>query len=96
MARLAHIYAGYVLLYILSRVASLSERNPDTAQLPYQQVPRTLWVTLMFLWSTAYNDQSTFGEETLRSFVSRRRMPSTTRGRFSGALQAMDGRSTKD
>lgn len=95
VSRLAHIYAGYVLLYILSKVAALSERNPDTTQLPYLQRPRTLWVTLMFLWSKAYGGSSTFGEEDLRSFVSRRRMPSTTRGKILGALQAMDGRSTQ-
>lgn len=94
-ARLAHIYAGYVLLYILKKVADLTENDTDKSTLPYNQIPRTLWVTLMFLWTTAYEDEETFGEESFRKFVSRRRIPSATRGKVINALQAMDGRSTQ-
>ena len=95
VTRLAHIYAGYVLLYILSKVAGLSESNPDWSDLPYHQRPVTLWVTLMFLWSKAYAGKATFDEEELRSYISKRRIASTTRGKIIGALQAMDGTSTQ-
>ena len=93
--RLAHIYAGYVLLYILKKVADLAENTANKATLPYNQTPRTLWVTLMFLWTSAYKDEETFGEESFRKFVSRRRIPSAIRGKVINALQAMDGRSTQ-
>lgn len=93
--RLAHIYAGYVLLYILKKVADLTENTADKSELPYNQIPRTLWVTLMFLWTSAYKNKETFGEEAFRKFVSRRRVPSAIRGKVIIALQAMDGRSTQ-
>jgi len=93
--RLAHIYAGYVLLYILNKVADLTEESSIASTLPYDQRPKTLWVTLMFLWSYAYKNSETFGEEELRTFISRRRIPSATRGKIISALQAMDGRSTQ-
>ncbi len=93
--RLAHIYAGYVLLYILSKVAILSPGLSNRSSLPYNQIPRTQWVTLMFLWMKAYEKNELFGEEEFRKFVSRRRIPSATRGKIINALQAMDGRSTQ-
>ena len=88
--RLAHIYAGYVLLYILYQMA---EANDISAmeELPYRQKPKTLWVILMFLWSSAYDQNEQFSEEDMRVFISRRRIPSSTRGRILRALQAMDG-----
>ncbi len=89
--RLAHVYAGYVLLYLLDRVASVNERK-DEGLLPYDQHPRTLWTILMFLWSSAYEKHETFGEEELRVFISRRGIPSSTRGRLVSALQMTDGR----
>lgn len=93
--RLAHIYAGYVLLYILYKVSRLSEDNSNRSLLPYHQIPRTLWITLMFLWSNAYGNKQTFRGEELRVFVSKRRIPSTTRGKIINALEAKDGRSTQ-
>ena len=93
--RLAHIYGGYVLLYILHKMSNLSTDNPETSLLPYHQRPRTLWVTLMFLWSNAYVNSQTFSDEDLRVFVSKRRIPSTTRGKIINALEAKDGRSTQ-
>lgn len=93
--RLAHIYAGYVLLYILYKMANLSVENFDTSLLPYHQKPRTLWTTLMFLWLNAYMNRRAFSDEDLRVFVSKRRIPSTTRGRIVNALEAKDGRSTQ-
>jgi hypothetical protein len=93
-ARLAHIYAGYVLLFLLKKVADLVDAS-DKSKLPYNQIPRTLWVTLMFLWTSAYKNEKEFGEEDFRKFVSRRRIPSATRGKVMQALQAMDGRSTQ-
>lgn len=93
--RLAHIYAGYVLLYILDKVASLSEESWSKSALPYGQRPRTLWISLMFLWSIAFNNNESFSEEEFRKFVAKRRIPSATRGKIVGALQAMEGRSTQ-
>jgi hypothetical protein len=93
--RLAHIYGGYVLLFILCKMADLSVDNIDRATLPYNQRPRTFWITLMFLWSNAYLNSRTFSGEDLRVFVSKRRIPSTTRGKILNALEAKDGRSTQ-
>lgn len=93
--RLAHIYGGYVLLYILYKMSNLSTDNFETSWLPYHQKPRTLWITLMFLWSNAYMNTRTFSDEDLRVFVSKRRIPSTTRGKIINALEAKDGRSTQ-
>jgi hypothetical protein len=93
--RLAHIYAGYVLLYILYKVANFSEESWDKSTLPYYHIPRTLWINLMFLWSNAYKDKVNFTEEELRKFVSKRRISSVTRGKLIGALQAMDGQRTQ-
>jgi hypothetical protein len=93
--RLAHIYAGYVLLYLLKKIANLDASSLDTSMLPYSQRPRTLWVTLMFLWGKAFKKNSEFNEEELRVFVSKRRIPSSTRGRLLGALEAMSGQTTQ-
>ena len=93
--RLAHIYGGYVLLYILHKMSRLSPDKLETSLLPYHQRPRTLWITLMFLWSNAYVNRQTFSDEDLRIFVSKRRIPSTTRGKITNALEAKDGRSTQ-
>jgi hypothetical protein len=93
--RLAHIYAGYVLLCILNKVASLSEESWSKSILPYSQKPRTLWISLMFLWSNAFNNTEQFSEEDLRKFIAKRRIPSASRGKIIGALQAMDGKNTQ-
>ena len=93
--RLAHIYGGYVLLYILYKIADLSTDNFESSWLPYRQKPRTLWITLMFLWSNAYTNTRSFSDEDLRVFVSKRRVPSTTRGKIINSLEAKDGRSTQ-
>ena len=66
--RLAHIYAGYVLFYILSIIARMklaSEQN----NLPYNQKPRTLWITLMYLWNRVYEKHKSFSEEDIKSIV---------------------------
>jgi hypothetical protein len=89
--RLAHVYAGYVMLSLLDRVATIN-KSKDESILPYNQRPRTLWTVLMFLWSSAYDKHDTFGEEELRVFISRRGIPSSTRGRLVSALQMNDGR----
>ncbi len=93
--RLAHIYGGYVLLYILYKMANLSLKTVSNFTLPYGQRPRTLWITLMFLWTTAYMNVKSFGDEDLRLFISKRRIPSTTRGKIAHALEAKEGRSTQ-
>jgi len=93
--RLAHIYGGYVLLYILYKMAQLSVDNFNLSSLPYGQRPRSLWIMLMFLWTYAYMNNDSFDDEDLRAFVSKRRIPSTTRGKMINALEAKDGRSTQ-
>lgn len=95
--RFAHIYGGYVLLYILCKMAQLSVEDSELtlSSLPYRQRPRTLWITLMFLWTSAYVNNRSFGDEELRVFISKRRVPSTTRGKIINALEAKDGRSTQ-
>lgn len=92
--RLAHIYAGYILLYILTKIAQIEDYS-DTSELPYNQRPQTLWVVLMYLWSRAFNDQDTFSSEGLRRFISRRRIPSTTRGQVIRSLQTIDGKTVQ-
>lgn len=88
--RLAHIYSGYVLLYLLTKLAEISD-DSELDDLPYNRRPRTLWIILMFLWSSAYEGKTRFTEEDMRKFVSRRRIPSSTRGKIVRALQSMDG-----
>jgi hypothetical protein len=92
--RLAHMFAGYVLLYILYKIAKTSDSS-SSMDLPYNQKPRTLWVILMFLWSAAFDKQDKFSEEEMRQFISKRRIPSNTRGKIVRALQAMDGRTVQ-
>jgi len=92
--RLAHIYAGYVLLYLLTKVAQL-EDPLDIEKLPYNQRPQTLWVVLMYLWSKAFKNEEDFSNEDLRQFTARRRIPSTTRGRVVRSLQTIDGKTVQ-
>lgn len=91
--RLIHIFTGYVLLWILQKIANIHDEK-DLHILPYSQKPRTLWVTLMFLWSKPYEKKNTFSDEELRIFLGRRGIPSTTRGKIQNALHNMTGRNT--
>lgn len=93
--RLAHIYAGYVLLYIAYKLSRLTIDNFDKSKLPYHQKPRTLWNVLMFLWSTAYDNNAVFSAEEFNKFISKRRIGNTTKGKILNALEAKDGRSTQ-
>lgn len=93
--RLAHIYIGYVILYLLKLVAELKDDN-GILKLPYKQRPKTLWTTIMFLWLTAYESQDKFTDEDLISFVSKRKIPSSTRNRIIRSLQTIDGRFTNE
>lgn len=92
--RLAHIYAGYILLYILTKIAQITNHE-DIRELPYSQRPQTLWVVLMYLWSRAFHDHDAFSSEGFRRFVSRRRIPSTTRGQVIRSLQTIDGKTVQ-
>lgn len=89
--RLAQIYAGFIILYIMKLVAEL-ENEEDIIKLPYKQRPKTIWTVLMFLWLTAYRKENKFSEEELRKFFSKRKIPSNTRGRIIRSLQAIDGK----
>lgn len=91
LTRLAHLYAGYVLLYILNNVSNLNEDLEDDIFIPYNQKPKTLWNVVMYLWKTAYSGQDEFAGEDLEKFISKRRIPSTTRGQIITALQSMSG-----
>jgi hypothetical protein len=93
--RHAHIYAGYVLLNILNKVAEMRVDEPDDGRLPYGQKPRTLWSCLMFVWGSAYSGKQTFSEEDLRRFLSKRRIPSTTYSEAIKALQSMSGKTVQ-
>jgi hypothetical protein len=90
--RHAHIYAGYVLLTILNKVAQIREDEPGNGRLPYGQIPRTLWSCLMFVWGSAYSGNQTFSEEDFRRFLSKRRISSTTYSEAIKALQHMSGK----
>ncbi len=89
--RLAQIYAGFIILYIMKLVAEL-EKEEDIVRLPYKQRPKTIWTVLMFLWLTAYRKENKFSEEELRQFFSKRKIPSNTRGRIIRSLQTIDGK----
>ncbi len=93
--RLAHIYIGYVILYLLKLVAEL-KNDDDILKLPYKQRPKTLWTIIMFLWLTAYKNQDKFTDEDLISFFSKRKIPSSTRNRIIRSLQTIDGRFTNE
>lgn len=92
--RLAHIYSGYILMHILFKLSLLDESS-ESIVLPYNQKPKTLWNVLMFLWNTAYDGSEGFSEDDFIKFVSKRRIPSTTRGEILKALQAMSGRTVQ-
>lgn len=92
--RLAHIYGGYVLLYLLYLVTSIHEYQ-DLQSLPYNRRPRTLWNTIMFLWLTAFEGNEEFNEEDMRKFLARRGIASTTWGRIKRQLQTIDSRSVQ-
>jgi len=89
--RLSQIYAGYIILYIMKLVAEL-KTGEDIVKLPYKQRPKTIWTVLMFLWLKAYDKENKFTEEELRSFFSKRKIPSNTRGRTIRSLQTIDGK----
>lgn len=92
--RLAHIYAGYVLLYILYEMSNITP-NESEIRLPYGNKLKTLWNVLMFLWVKAYNGTDEFSDEDFVKFVSKRRIPSTTRGEILRALNTMSGRTVQ-
>lgn len=92
--RLAHIYSGYILLYIMYKISLLEDLDGEF-DLPYNEKPKTLWNVLMFLWGAAYKGEEGFSEDDFIKFVSKRRIPSTTRGEILKALQAMSGRSVQ-
>lgn len=78
--RLAQIYAGYLLLYILTMVAKITEES-DVRNLPYSKRPQTLWVVLMYIWLKAFDDEAKFSSEEMRIFVAKRRIPLQQEGR---------------
>ena len=92
--RLAHIYAGYLLLYILTIVAQMFE-EADIRKLPYSRRPQTLWVVLMYIWLKAFDDEDKFSSEEMRDFIAKRRIPSTTRGQIIRSLQTIDGKTVQ-
>lgn len=92
--RLAHIYTGYVLLYILNSMADMDEGS-DPSILPYKQRPKTLWITLMYIWTCVYDENDNFSEEDMRKFMAKRRVPSTSRSQIIRALQNIDGKTVQ-
>lgn len=92
--RLAHVYAGYVLLYILSIVARL-QNDSEVSELPYGKRPQSLWVVLMFLWMNAHERKAEFTYENLRKFLARRGITSSVADTIARRLQAVDGKTTQ-
>ena len=92
--RHAHIYAGYVLLYILSLVARMKDSD-DVAELPYGKRPQALWVILMFLWKSAYNRNDEFTSEEMRKFLARRGIPTSVVDTITRRLQGVDSKTTQ-
>jgi len=76
--RIAGILANYVMLHILRKVAHMKTRD-EVHDLPYDFRPRTMWVTLMFLWRKAYEQEESFTDEELEDFLSSRRIDSGSR-----------------
>ena len=76
--RIAGILANYVMMNILHKVANMETRD-EVHDLPYDFRPRTMWVTLMFLWRKAYNQEESFTDEELEDFLSSRRVDSGSR-----------------
>lgn len=76
--RIAGILANYVMLRILYRIANMESRA-EVHDLPYDFRPRTMWVTLMFLWRKAYAQEESFTDDDLEDFLSSRRIGSGSR-----------------
>lgn len=83
--RIAGILANYIMLNILHRVANMDSRD-EVHGLPYDFRPRTMWVTLMFLWQKAYDQEESFTDEELEEFLSSRRIGSGSRSTITREL----------
>lgn len=75
--RISQSFAGYVLLYLLYRMSKIREIS-GIYELPYKQKFRTLWVTLMFLWTKAFEGKESFQEKDLSKFLSQRHISSAS------------------
>jgi len=89
--RTALIFSGYVLLYILYKMNKMRDIE-DISQMPYRRRPRTLWVSLMILWSKPYNGEKSINEDEITKFLGRRGIPSGTTLKIKQSLHNM----TKD
>lgn len=87
--RVAAVFAGYVLLFVLSKVACISNEN-QLGDLPYNQRPLSLWVALMYLWIKGYRRETNFNGEDFQHFVSKRGITSGQAHRMLGGLRATD------
>lgn len=92
--RLAHAYAGYVLLFVLTKVARIKNED-DVVHLPYKQRPKAPWVILMYLWKTASSGETTFNDEELRKFLARRGLSVAVTGRIVRSLRGFDGKTSQ-
>jgi hypothetical protein len=94
ITRHTHIYAGYILLFILYNTSFLEEDSAEVF-IPYGKKPKTLWNALMFLWTAAFKGDSGFSSEDFEKFLSKRRIPAATRGEILRALQSMSGKTVQ-
>jgi len=92
--RIAGILANYVMLHILRKVANMETRE-QVHDLPYDFRPRTMWVTLMFLWKKAYDREDSFTDEELEDFLSSRRINSSSRSKIMRELANASSRETQ-
>jgi hypothetical protein len=91
--RTALIFAGYVFMYLLHMVNEMEDLE-DVYKFPYKRRPRTLWVSLMALWSKAYAGENSISEDELTKMLSRRGITGSTSIKIKQSLHHMTKDST--
>ncbi|ADI73077.1 hypothetical protein Metev_0146 [Methanohalobium evestigatum Z-7303] len=86
--RVAQIFAGYVLFYILQLMNNISDVS-DLDNLPYNKRQRTLWVTLMSLLSKPYDGDAKINENDISKYLRKRGIASGTDLKIKQSLHNM-------
>jgi len=79
------IFTGYILLYVMYKTNRMVSHD-DILMLPYKQRPRTLWNTIMILWTMIDKGDENITEYDIDRFLGRRGVPLSTTIKIKAAL----------
>ena len=82
------VFSGYILLSILKKTNEISKYD-DIISLPYKQRLRTLWNTVMLLWTNSYKGGIEVSEYDMDTFLGKRGVPSSTTSKLKVAMSNM-------